>query len=306
MPVGKKATTQPGRDSGLPDVAPIAKKKAATQPGRDSGRPDVAHLSLLVSLGERVRARRRALGLTLRDLGQASDLSERFLVLLEGGRANVSILRLDAIARALGTTVAALLTDPPSDQPPLPASRGPLVALLGLRGAGKTTLGSLAAARLSVPFIELDSRVVARAGMSLGEIFEMQGAAYFRRLEREELERLVSAGERGIVATSGSLVTDHDSFELVRRVAVTVWLRARPQDHFQRVIDQGDARPMANRAGAMDELKALLRARRALYELADHVIDTSALGLERSIDKLVKIVNAAGRDGSNRFALAPA
>jgi XRE family aerobic/anaerobic benzoate catabolism transcriptional regulator len=266
----------------------------------------VAQLALLLGLGERVRARRRALGLTLRDLGQASGVSERFLVLLEGGRANVSILRLDAVARALGTTAAALLAETPSEQPPLPASRGPLVALLGLRGAGKTTLGSLAASRLSIPFIELDSRVVARAGMSLGELFEMQGAAYFRRLEREELERLVATGERGIVATSGSLVTDHDSFELVRRVAVTVWLRARPQDHFQRVIDQGDARPMANRAGAMDELKALLRARRALYELADHVIDTSTLGLERSIDKLVKIVNAAGRDGSNRFALAPA
>jgi XRE family aerobic/anaerobic benzoate catabolism transcriptional regulator len=267
----------------------------------------VGQHSLLVDLGERLRARRRALGLTLRDLAQTSDVSERFLVLLEGGRANVSILRLDAIARALDTTASALLAATPSEQPlPSPAPRGPLVALLGLRGAGKTTLGSLAASRLAVPFIELDSRVVARAGMSLGEIFEMHGAAYFRRLEREELERLVTAGERGIIATSGSLVTDHDSFELVRRVAVTVWLRARPQDHFQRVIDQGDARPMANRAGAMDELKALLRARRALYELADHVIDTSALGLERSIDRLVKIVNAAGRDGSNRFALAPA
>jgi XRE family aerobic/anaerobic benzoate catabolism transcriptional regulator len=283
-----------------------AGKKPSTQPEKDLARPDVLQHPLLLELGERVRSRRRALGLTLRDLAQTSDVSERFLVLLEGGRANVSILRLDAIARALDTTASALLAATPTEQPPSPAPRGPLVALLGLRGAGKTTLGSLAASRLAVPFIELDSRVVARAGMSLGELFEMHGAAYFRRLEREELERLVASGERGILATSGSLVTDHDSFELVRRVAVTVWLRARPQDHFQRVIDQGDARPMANRAGAMDELKALLRARRALYELADHVIDTSALGLERSIDRLVKIVNAAGRGSSNRFAPAPA
>ncbi len=261
---------------------------------------------LLRTLGERVRERRRAAGLTLRDLGLLSGVSERFLVLVEGGKANVSVVRLDAIARALETSASALLAEVSSEETITPAAKGPLVALLGLRGAGKTTVGSLAAARLGLPFVELDSLVVARAGMSLTEIFEMQGAAYFRRLEREELSRLLASGggspERsprastgGIVATSGSLVTDHETFELLRRVAVTVWLRARPEDHFQRVIDQGDARPMASRPAAMEELRAILRARRALYERAAHVIDTSALGLERSIDRLVKIVNTTSR-----------
>nr|WP_275939170.1 shikimate kinase [Polyangium spumosum] len=188
-----------------------------------------------------------------------------------------------------------MLADAPSEPTTTRSAKGPLVALLGLRGAGKTTLGSRAAVRLGLPFVELDSLVVARAGMSLTEIFEMHGTAYFRRLEREELERLVARGDRGIVATSGSLVTAHETFELLCREAVTVWLRARPEDHFQRVIDQGDARPMASRPAAMEELRAILRARRALYERAAHVIDTSALGLERSTDRLVKIVNAASR-----------
>ncbi|MRG93469.1 helix-turn-helix domain-containing protein [Polyangium spumosum] len=272
------------------DVA--ARKKPET---REEGAEKGEGSPLLQALGERVRERRRAAGLTLRDLGITSGVSERFLVLVEGGKANVSVVRLDAIARALGTSASALLADAPSEPTTTRSAKGPLVALLGLRGAGKTTLGSRAAVRLGLPFVELDSLVVARAGMSLTEIFEMHGTAYFRRLEREELERLVARGDRGIVATSGSLVTAHETFELLCREAVTVWLRARPEDHFQRVIDQGDARPMASRPAAMEELRAILRARRALYERAAHVIDTSALGLERSTDRLVKIVNAASR-----------
>jgi XRE family aerobic/anaerobic benzoate catabolism transcriptional regulator len=253
--------------------------------------------SLLERLGAKVRARRQALALTLRELAERSGVSERFLVALEGGSANVSVVRLADVAGALGTTASELLADDAEiahgAAPKQPSARGPLVALLGLRGAGKTAIGERAAARLELPFIELDTLIAERAGMSLGSIFEMHGGAYYRRLEREELERLIRAGARGILATGGGLVTDHATFARLRAEAVTVWLKASPEDHWSRVVEQGDARPMANRRDAMKELRGLLRARRALYERCDHVVDTSALGLSRSIDRVVKIAREA-------------
>ncbi|APR81227.1 Regulatory protein of benzoate catabolism [Minicystis rosea] len=255
--------------------------------------------AILEHLAGRVRARRKDLSLTLRELGEQSGVSERFLVLLEGGRANVSVTRLEDIARVLGTTASEILSDRPlaaaSSAPSHePAHGGPrLVALLGLRGAGKTTIGAAAAKRLGLPFIELDERVAERAGMSLAQIFELHGMAYYRRLEREALDRLIASGERGIVATGGGIVADHATFEALQRAAVTVWLKAKPQDHWSRVVAQGDARPMENRSGAMNELRGLLRARRALYERATHVVDTSTLGLSRAVDKVVKIAREA-------------
>ncbi len=264
---------------------------------------------ILERLAERVRARRKELSLTLRELAERSGVSERFLVLLEGGRANVSVTRLDELGRALGTSASALIAAEPGHEESALARRGearahrgegaqggprrPLVALLGLRGAGKSTIGERAARRLGLPFVELDAGVIERAGMSLGELFELHGSDYYRRLEREQIERLVASGASGILATGGSLVTDHASFDLLRRSAVTIWLKAKPADHWARVVAQGDARPMANRSGAMNELRALLRARRALYERADHVVDTSALGLDRAVDRVVRVAREA-------------
>jgi XRE family aerobic/anaerobic benzoate catabolism transcriptional regulator len=167
-----------------------------------------------------------------------------------------------------------------------------VVALLGLRGAGKSTVGAAAARRLGLPFVELDERVAERAGASLAQIFELHGLAYYRRLTQEELTRLLASGAPALVATGGGLVADHAAFDLLRRGALTIWLKAKPQDHWSRVVAQGDARPMANRSGAMNELRALLRARRALYEQADHVVDTSALGLDRSVDRVVRLCRA--------------
>jgi XRE family aerobic/anaerobic benzoate catabolism transcriptional regulator len=260
--------------------------------------PQKAASPILERLAGRARALRLSRGLTLRELGAAAGVSERFLVLVEGGGANVSVTKLDDIARALGTTAAALILPDAGEakreeHQATEAARAPLIALLGLRGAGKTTVGGLAAKRLGVPFVELDALVAERAGTSLGEIFAMHGAAYYRRLEREELSRLIAAGASGVLATGGSLVTDHGSFELLRRSAVTVWLKASAQDHWARVVAQGDARPMADRSSAMNELRALLRARRALYERAAHVVDTSALGLPRAVDRVVKIAREA-------------
>jgi XRE family transcriptional regulator, aerobic/anaerobic benzoate catabolism transcriptional regulator len=256
---------------------------------------------ILERLAGRVRARRQDLALTLRELGERAAVSERFLVLLEGGRANVSVTKLSDIARALGTTAADLLSDRPFEPAaPALAATPPhrrVVALLGLRGAGKSTVGAAVARRLGLPFVELDERVAERAGASLAQLFELHGLAYYRRLSAEELERLLAEGDPAIVATGGGLVADHATFDRLRRSALTIWLKAKPQDHWSRVVAQGDARPMANRSGAMNELRALLRARRALYERADHVVDTSALGLDRSIDRVVRLCRAATEGG---------
>lgn len=266
--------------------------------------PEPAPAPILARLAERVRRRRRERSLTRRELAELAGVSERFLGMLEGGRGNISVARLDELARALGTSAAALIAEegaPEGVAAKAPAPpRGPLFALLGLRGAGKSSIGAAAAARLGMPFLELDALVASRAGMSLAAIFEIHGAAYYRRLEREEVERLVTPGEAAIVATSGGLVAEHATFDLLRRRAVTIWLRATPEDHWRRVVAQGDARPMEGREGAMDELRALLRARRALYEQADHVVDTSALGQSRAIDRVVKIVREAARSEAQR------
>jgi XRE family aerobic/anaerobic benzoate catabolism transcriptional regulator len=137
--------------------------------------------------------------------------------------------------------------------------------------------------------------VAERAGMALEQIFEMHGAAYYRKLEREAVEDLAARTPSGVVATGGGLVTDAASYALVRRAATTIWLKAKPEDHMTRVVAQGDARPMANRSSAMAELRALLRARRPLYERAEHVVDTSKLGLERAIERVVKIASQPQR-----------
>lgn len=251
---------------------------------------------ILERLAGRVRARRQELSLTLRELGQEAGLSERFLVMLEGGRANVSVAKLADIARALRTSAADLISEAPFEPPAAKGTAAPggrVVALLGLRGAGKSSVGAAAARRLGLPFVELDERVAERAGISLAQLFELHGLAYYRRLTREELERVLASGEPAIVATGGGIVADHATFDLLRGAAVTIWLKAKPQDHWSRVVAQGDARPMAQRSSAMTELRALLRARRALYERAHHVVDTSALGLDRAIDRVVRIAREA-------------
>jgi XRE family transcriptional regulator, aerobic/anaerobic benzoate catabolism transcriptional regulator len=238
------------------------------------GRADV-----LSALGRAIRSRRQARGMTLATLGRRAGLSERFLVQLEAGRGNVSVARLVDLAHALDTNAAELLGG--VDAQP----RRRAVVLLGLRGAGKSSLGPRLAAAIGVPFVELDQRVEQAAGMSLGAVFELQGEAFYRKLEREILKSLLT--EPAVIAAGGSIVTDPETLALLKQSAVTVWLKARPEDHMQRVLGQGDVRPVTNRPDAMAELRALLRARSPLYAQADHVVDTSALGVEGALDALV-------------------
>ncbi len=257
---------------------------------------DAADAELLAAVGERARAFRRAMGWTRKVVARQAGLSERFIAQIEAGEGNPSVLSIGALARALHVEVMDffrhLAEEPmPESQPPLGPTRA--VALLGLRGAGKSTIGARAAALARFRFVELDVLVEQDAGLAAGELFELQGAAYYRKLELEALGRALDDGGAVMIATTGGLVTDHTAFERVLSRTTTIWLRARPEDHFRRVIEQGDTRPMQNRERAMDELRAILRARRALYERAHHVVDTSRLGLERSVDRVVKIAREA-------------
>ena len=257
-----------------------AERRSASRATKHDGRRE----AFLGALGAAVRARRTARGLTLKTLAQTAHVSPRFLLQLEGGEGNVSVARLLDIADALGTTPSELLAEAEG----APASPAGVVALLGLRGAGKSSVGELAARELGVPFVELDALVAKHAGMSLATIFEMHGEAYFRRLEREALRKFLAETPRAVLATSGSIVTDRETFALLRKHAKTVWLRADAEDHLRRVVAQGDVRPMQGRPAAKNELRDLLKARRHLYAQADITIDTSSLGLDRTVARVVE------------------
>jgi XRE family transcriptional regulator, aerobic/anaerobic benzoate catabolism transcriptional regulator len=249
---------------------------------------------VLADLGRRVREERGERGLSLRELAERSDLSLRFLADVENGVGNISVRKLAALAQALETTCSTLLAGAA-----LEPGR-PVIALLGLRGAGKTTIGRRLAHKLRIPFVELDRRVEKVSGLPLGEIFRLHGESYYRRLEREALGLQLQGGGAVVLATGGGIVTAAETFAELRRRTVTVWLKARPEDHWTRVVQQGDRRPLEARPQAMIELRRLLAAREALYSRADHVIDTSRLGVDEAVRAIVDrlAVRARARSGS--------
>ncbi len=236
----------------------------------------------LEHLGAVVRHLRRALGLSRAGLAERSGLSIRFLAQIEAGQGNISFLRLRRVAAALEVDTAALVEE-------VDRLRERAVALLGLRGAGKSTVGRRLAFALGRDFVEVDELVEEAAGMLMAQIFELQGASAFRRLEREVLSRLLSRAEPVVLATGGGVVTDSETYALLRSRAFTVWLRADPRDHWRRVLGQGDRRPMAHRPDAMAELERLWNQRAPLYGRADLIIDTS----DKSVGEVSEAVRAA-------------
>lgn len=277
--------------------------------------------ALLGRIATRVRRLRKERGLTARSLAELAGVSLRFVAQLEAGQANIAVLRLESIARALGVTVAALVVDEAAPDGAdgrdrlarlvdgrstaelerciaavemalgQPRRRG--IALLGLRGAGKSTLGPQLAAALGIDFVELDDRIEGAAALALAELFALHGEAYYRRLETQCLQGLITDGRPFVVALGGGVVQNEDAFRLARTHCTTVWLRARPEDHMGRVLAQGDRRPIAGRGDAMAELQAILAAREPQYRAADLTVDTSHHGA-RTLEALLRTVERAG------------
>lgn len=276
----------------------------------------------LQRLGEKVRTMRSRRGMSRKVLARHSDVSERYLAQLEAGEGNCSIQLLRRIADAMSVPVADLVDDRPErpleamllDQflgrlssaeiaearevllarfgGPSAAMRRERIALIGLRGGGKSTIGSLLAEQLGVPFVELDRVIEQKGGMPIGEMIEMFGQETFRRAERSALETVLHDNPRLVLATGGGLVTEPATYELLLTSCVTVWVRADPDQHMQRVIAQGDMRPMADSARAMDDLVAILKSREPLYAKADVALDTAGTSPERSVEELVRLLGS--------------
>ncbi len=283
----------------------------------------------LGELGARVRAWRARRGMTRKQLASDSGLSERFLADVEGGKGNVSINSLALTARALNITILDLLQDAP--RPALARAQGLLarldeaqldqayallassfgltdaqgreqrIALVGLRGAGKSTLGEQLAAQRNVPFIELDREIEREAGTSMNEILLLHGQAGYRRYERRALLRIAEEHADGVVMTTGgSIVSERETFDLLQSHFYCVWVKASPEEHMSRVVAQGDMRPFDVTRGAtgeaLEDIRRILASREALYARADSVVDTAARTVKQSLKDLERAVPAGRRE----------
>jgi len=242
--------------------------------------------SYLSTVGSAVRSQRERRGWSRRELAQHSGVSERFLAQLETGDGNISLRRFAEVAHALGTTPSVLLAAadaPPAEKP---------IALLGVRGAGKSAVGEALAKKLAIPFVELDQQIEDAAGLPLSEVFAVHGEAYYRRVEREVLTRLLASPAPMVLATGGSIVNDPTNYGLLRTRCRTIWLRALPEDHWNRVVAQGDQRPMAENPHAFAELRALLAAREKLYARSEHTVETTGRRVAQVVSEIAELARS--------------
>jgi len=276
----------------------------------------------LQQLGVRLREARVRRGLTQEQLAKQCALSSRFLAKVELGAGNISVIRLRELARAVEVPIESLAAEnapaspafeqstsflkklPPADLDNAhrlllekfsgapSALRRSRIALTGLRGAGKSALGSLLAQGLQCPFIELDREIERDTGLTLSIIFDLYGQAGYRRLERIALDRILERHRRFVLATGGGIVSDPGNYNRLLSTCFTIWLRAKPEDHMARVVKQGDRRPIAQSHQAMRDLRRILYSREALYRQADGVLDTSGLSVKACLHTLLRTVQS--------------
>lgn len=293
--------------------------KSSTHRRHPSAKKLVSANDYLQQLGEKIRAARTRHGFTLRQLAKKSGLSVRFLAKVELGRANISVVKLREISLALATPLETLAAEGSPASPSfeqsaaflkkLPsaqlndahrlllekfggsddAARRGRIALIGLRGAGKSTLGSRLAQKLNVPFIELDKLVERNCGLTLSIIFDLYGESGYRRLEREALDFLIAKVPMFVVAAGGGVVSEPGTYNRLLAQCFTIWLRAKPEVHMSRVLAQGDRRPIAQSRRAMGDLRRILWSRETLYRQADAVLETTNQTVSQSLQALLRI-----------------
>jgi XRE family aerobic/anaerobic benzoate catabolism transcriptional regulator len=293
----------------------LRRSKSRPEPDKQ---PTTFALDPLKLLGDRVRQARARRGMTRKLLARHSGVSERYLAQIETGKGNISVLVLRRLAKALNVSVEVLLFEGP--EPPVelvhtveflrrlslddlklarqlllhhfggvdPAARHRRIALIGLRGAGKSTLGAALADRLEMPFLELDQLIEQESGLNLSLIFDFHGQSGFRQFERKCLEDVIQHYPRFVMATGGSLVSEPGTFERLLSSCLTVWVKASPEEHMQRVMAQGDMRPMSDNRDAMTDLQRILTEREALYNKADVQVDTAGRTPEESLEMLIQ------------------
>jgi XRE family aerobic/anaerobic benzoate catabolism transcriptional regulator len=277
--------------------------------------------TFIKAVGERVRHARQHKGLSRRAVSELSGVSQRYLAQLESGDGNISIALLYSVARALGHRVDWFVGDDDPlgsetaelvrlvraanpeqrkqvkdilDEADAGSTRGRRICLIGVRGAGKSTLGARVGDALSIPFVELNSEIESQSGMLVDEVIALYGQEGFRRLERQALERMVSTTDEVIVAVAGGIVSEPEAYEFLLCNFYTIWLKASSEEHMNRVRAQGDHRPMAGNPAAMEELQSILRNREALYAKADRTVDTSKKSVEESLREVLGAIDEMG------------